>query len=100
MKKKHRYIFARYAIKPRDPHMTHVKGYLNDPKNQKFDEIVGFSVGIKPRDIQNSDIVLDIDGQQIVKNRMTKDAEWVQLIDYFMQAYEADFLNFMRRTGG
>lgn len=98
--KKHRYIFARYAMKPRDPHMTSVKGYLNDPKNQKFDEIVGFSVGLKPKDLANNQIILDIDGQTVVKNLISKEADWVQLINYFMQAYEADLMNFMRRTGG
>ena len=98
--KKHRHIFARYIMKPRDPRMTSIKGYLNDPKNQKYDEIVGFSVGLKPKDLTNSQIILDIDGQTVVKNSMSDNDNWAQLMDYFLKAYEADLMNFMRRTSG
>lgn len=97
--KKHRHIFARYAMKPRDPSMTHVKGYLNDKKNQKFDEIVGFSVGLRGKDLQESSIILDLDGQKVVKNTIS-DGDWVQLVNYFMQAYEKELISFMKKTGG
>lgn len=97
--KKHRYLFAKYLAKPRDPNKTHIKGYMSDPKNVRYDEVVGFSVGLKNRD-QDNQIIIDIDGQKVIKNSMNDNADWSQLMDYFLKAYEKQLLDFMRKTGG
>jgi hypothetical protein len=97
--KKHRYLFAKYLAKPRDPTKTHIKGYMTDPKNVRYDEVVGFSVGLKNKD-QDNQIIIDIDGQTVVKNSMNDNSDWSQLMNYFMGAYEKQLLDFMRRTGG
>lgn len=97
--KKHRYIFAKYLAKPRDPTKTHIKGYMADPKNVRYDELVGFSVGLKKRDEENQ-IILDIDGQKVVKNTMNENNDWSQLMNYFMGAYEKQLLDFMKKSGG
>lgn len=97
--KKHRYIFAKYLAKPREPNKTHIKGYMTDPNNVRYDEVVGFSVGLKKRDEENQ-IILDIDGQKVVKNSMNDNSDWSQLMNYFMNAYEKQLLSFMQRTGG
>jgi hypothetical protein len=97
--KKHRYIFAKYLAKPRDPTKTHIKGYMTDPKNVRYDELVGFSVGLKKRDEENQ-IILDIDGQKVVKNTMNENNDWSQLMNYFMGAYEKQLLDFMKKSGG
>ena len=96
--KKHRYLFAKYLAKPRDPTKTHIKGYMSDPKNVRYDEIVGFSVGLKNKDHENQ-IILDIDGQKVVKNTMNENTDWSQLMNYFLGAYEKELLDFMRKTG-
>ncbi len=97
--KKHRYIFAKYLAKPRDPTKTHIKGYMTDPKNVRYDELVGFSVGLKNKDYDNQ-IILDIDGQKVVKNTMNENNDWSQLMNYFMGAYEKQLLDFMKKSGG
>jgi hypothetical protein len=97
--KKHRYIFAKYLAKPRDPTKTHIKGYMTDPKNVRYDELVGFSVGLKNKDYDNQ-IILDIDGQKVVKNTMNENNDWSQLMNYFMGAYEKQLLDFMQKSGG
>lgn len=97
--KKHRYVFAKYLAKPRDPRKTHIKGYMSDPNNIRYDEIVGFSVGLKNRDYENN-IILDIDGQVIVKNSINENADWSQIMDYFLRNYEVQFMDFIKRTGG
>ena len=97
--KKHRYIFAKYLAKPRDPTKTHIKGYMTDPKNVRYDEVVGFSVGLKNKDQENQ-IIIDIDGQKVVKNSMNENNDWSQLMNYFLGAYEKELLDFMRKTGG
>lgn len=99
MKKKHRYLFASYIQKPRDPHKTHIKGYVKDPANMRWDEAVGFSVGLKHKDEIRSQIVIDIDGQVVLKNTMSENMDWGQLMDYFLKAYEKQLLDFMRKTG-
>lgn len=97
--KKHRYIFAKYLAKPRDPSKTHIKGYMTDPANVRYDELVGFSVGLKNKDYDNQ-IIIDIDGQKVVKNTMNENNDWSQLMNYFMGAYEKQLLDFMKRSGG
>lgn len=97
--KKHRYIFAKYYAKPREPNKTHIKGYMSDPNNVRYDEAVGFSVGLKKKDYDNN-IILDIDGQKVIKNTMNENSNWAQLMDYFLSAYEKQLLDFLKRTGG
>lgn len=97
--KKHRYVFAKYLAKPRDPSKTHIKGYMKDPNNIRYDEVVGFSVGLKNKD-QDNNIIIDIDGQKVVKNSMNDNSDWTQLMNYFMTNYERQLMDFMRRTGG
>lgn len=98
--KKHRYLFARYIQKPRDPKKTHLKGYLSNPANLQWDEVVGFSLGLKHRDEREAWVILDIDGQKVVKNRTSDSTDWAQLMDYFMKNYSQQIIDFMRRTGG
>ena len=97
--KKHRYVFAKYYAKPRDPSKTHIKGYMSDPNNVRYDESVGFSVGLKTKDYDNN-IILDIDGQKVVKNSMNENGDWTQLMGYFLKNYEKQLINFLERTGG
>lgn len=97
---KHRYIFANYVAKPRDPSKTHIKGYMTNPDNIRYDEVVGFSLGLKSKDELAARIILDIDGQKVVKNAMNENTNWAQLMDYFMKNYEQQIMDFLRSTGG
>lgn len=98
--KKHRHIFANYIAKPRDPSKTHIKGYMSNPENVRYDEIVGFSVGLKSKDELAARIILDIDGQRVVKNAMNDNDDWTALMSYFMENYEQQIMDFLRKTGG
>jgi len=98
--KKHRYLFARYVQKPRDPKRTHTKGYLSNPANLRWDEIVGFSVGLKHKDEREAWVILDIDGQRVVKNRTSENTNWAQLMDYYLKNYKQQVLGFLKKTGG
>ena len=98
MDKKHRYLFANYIQRPRDPSKTHLKGYIKDPNNMKWDEIVGFSVGLKRKDELNSRIIIDIDGQKIIKNTVSDSDNWAQLMDYYLKNYEQQVVDFLKRT--
>ena len=98
--KKHRYLFARYIQKPRDPKKTHLKGYMSDPANLRWDEIIGFSVGLKHRDERESWVILDIDGQKVIKNRTSDNTNWAQLMDYYLKNYGQQVVDFLKKTGG
>ena len=98
--KKHRYLFARYIQKPRDPKKTHLKGYMSDPANLRWDEIIGFSVGLKHKDEREAWVILDIDGQKVIKNRTSDNVNWAQLMDYYLKNYGQQVLDFLKKTGG
>jgi hypothetical protein len=98
--KKNRYLFVNYIQRPRDPKKTHIKGYIKDPANMQWDEIVGFSVGLKSKDQLNSRIVIDIDGQKIIKNTVNDNDNWAQLMDYYLKNYKDQVVEFLQRTGG
>ena len=87
-------------MKPRDPKRTGEKGYIKDPANQTWDEQVGFSVGIKQKDLYENHIIIDIDGQKVIKNTMKDNVDWSQLMNYFLSNYETQLLGFLKRTGG
>ena len=98
--KKHRYLFARYIQKPRDPKKTHLKGYMSNPANLRWDEIIGFSVGLKHRDEREAWVILDIDAQKVIKNRTSDNINWAQLMDYYLKNYGQQVLDFLKKTGG
>ena len=64
----------------------------------KWDEIVGFSVGLKRKDELNSRIIIDIDGQKIIKNTVSNSNNWAQLMDYYLKNYEQQVVDFLKRT--
>lgn len=64
----------------------------------KWDEIVGFSVGLKRKDELNSRIIIDIDGQKIIKNTVSNSDNWAQLMDYYLKNYEQQVVDFLKRT--
>ena len=51
-------------MKPIDPKMTKVKGYMSDPSNVYFDETVNITKGLSDLDRCNAKIILN---QQLLK---------------------------------
>jgi len=81
--KKHIYLIANYSAKPKNPKMTHIKGYMSDPANVAWDESVHLTRGLKQRDSQNSRIILDITTQTVEKNTVGANKSFIQLFEYF-----------------
>lgn len=99
-KVKNRYLLVKYIMKPRDPSMTHVKGYMSDPKNIRWDEQISFSTGLKSKDQLNHNIILDIDGKDVVKNSMGNVTDWEPLWNYFYSNFTQEIMDYIVRTGG
>jgi hypothetical protein len=85
--KKDLYLIAFYVLKPIDPKMTKVKGYMSDPANVYFDETVNITRGLKPSDHINSKIVLNLSKKEVVKNTLDSKTSWDELLLYFEDGY-------------
>ena len=82
------YLIATYFAKPRDPRKTHLKGYMKDPANIRWDEALTMTRGLKTRDSTNGGIILDITKRKLVKDSRTTGKDYDQLIRYFFMNYD------------
>ena len=85
-------------MKARDSGKTHIKGYLKSEDGHQWDEVVGFTVGLKARDLQECSIILDLDKELIKKNVLNSTDAFKDLYDYFNNAYGQHMIQFMART--
>lgn len=81
------YLLASYTARPKDPSKTKIKGYMKDPANIVYDEVVAFAVGLKSRDLNESGVVLNLTGRTVVKNRFNSAATFDDVVKYFCEAY-------------
>jgi len=96
MKIKDLHLLAFYVIKPKDPKMTHVKGYMSDPNNHQYDERIEFTKGLKPNDHNYAGVVLNLSKKTIIKNRFNAyDGDFDKLFKYFLEAYPEYVINVM-----
>ena len=61
------FLIATYIMRPRYPHKTKQKGWMNDPENVIYDEQVGFVKKLKTKDSINSNVILDLARSKLVK---------------------------------
>jgi len=87
MKVKDVHLIAFYVTKPKNPRMTHVKGYMSDPANHQYDERLEFTVGLKSKDQLYAGIVLNLNTKTIVKNKFKNEQTFDDLFKYFLEAY-------------
>ena len=88
MKIKDLHLVAFYVTKPKNPKMTHVKGYMLDPANHQYDERVEFTRGLQSRDQLTAGIVLNLAKKTVVKNKFNADQrDFDALFKYFLDAY-------------
>jgi hypothetical protein len=73
MKVRDLHLVANYAMKPKDPNKTHIKGYMSDPKNVVMDEQVAITLGLKTRDQVRGGIILNLNKKKVVKNGLDPD---------------------------
>lgn len=88
MKVKELHLVAFYVKKPRNPRMTHIKGYMSDPANFQYDENIAFTRGLSTKDRSLGGVVLNLNTKTVVKN--TYDSEqknFDQLFKYFLEGY-------------
>lgn len=88
MKLKEIHLLAFYTAKPRNPKMTHIKGYMKDPANIQYDERIEFTKGLKSKDQQIAGIILNLNQKKVVTNKFDKEQrDFDALFKYFLEAY-------------
>ncbi len=85
--KKDLYLLAFHVLKPLDPKMTKIKGYMSDPANVYYDETVNITRGLSPSDRTNAKIILNLSKKEVVKNAVDSKTSWDELILYFDDDY-------------
>lgn len=82
------HLIAFYTAKPRNPRLTHVKGYMKDPNNIQYDERVEFTRGLQSKDQQYAGVVLNLGKKTVVSNRFNHEQkDFDSLFKYFLEAY-------------
>lgn len=87
MKNNDLYLVAYYTLKPRDPAMTKIRGYMSNPENVYYDEMVNITRGLKNRDRSDAGIVLNLSKHIVIKNTKQSDKTWDELFAYFEEGY-------------
>lgn len=92
MKNNDLHLVAYYTLKPRDPAMTKIRGYMSNPENIYYDEMINITRGLKDRDRSSAGIVLNLSKKTIVKNIKLPDKKWDELFIYFQEGY-SEYIN-------
>ena len=92
LKNKDIFLVAFYTLKPRDPHMTKVSGYMSNPENVYYDEIVNITKGLKDQIRSNAKVVLNLSQKCVIKNDWHGEKTWNELFEYFKEGY-SEYIN-------
>jgi hypothetical protein len=87
MKIKDIHLLAYYTVAPKDPSKTHIKGYISNPENQRWDERIEFTKGLDSKDRNYAKVILNLNQKTLVKNTFETDKGFEEYFKYFLQAY-------------
>lgn len=91
-------MLINYIQTAKYPKRTHEKGYWSNPENIQWDEMVEFSFGLKSRDKAQYNIIIDLDGHEVVKNSMNGEQDFVKLLGYYQEHYGQQIVDYLKRT--
>lgn len=94
MNKQNIYLVAQYFMKPKAHVRTHIKGWMNDPNNIRYDEKVEISRGLRNKDI-NAKIILDLSNKQVHRNSFATDRPFDEIFKYFFANYNEYIIKVM-----
>ena len=82
------HLVAFYIKRPRNPKMTHIKGYMSNPDNFQFDERIEFVRTLSTKDRSMAGVVLNLNTKSVVKNTYDHTQKnFDQLFKYFLEGY-------------
>lgn len=94
MTQKNIYLVAQYFMKPKAHVRTHVKGWMNNPDNIRYDEKVEISRGLRSKDV-NAKIILDLTNKCVQKNGFATDRPFDEIFKYFFANYNEYIIRVM-----
>lgn len=95
MKIKDIHLLAYYVAKPRNPKMTHIKGYMTNSDNIAYDERIEFTKGLNPKEQSYAKVVLNLNQKKVIKNSWNTDRSFDEYFKYFLEAYPQYVMNVM-----
>lgn len=94
MSNKNIYLVAQYFMKPKVHVRTHVKGWMDNPENIRYDEKVEISRGLRSKDV-NAKIILDLTNKQVHRNGFATDRPFDEIFKYFFANYNEYIIKVM-----
>lgn len=85
------YLVAKYIATPKNSKLTSKKGYVGNSDNLNYDEQVIVTRGLKPKELQRSQVILNLTKEEVVK-RTSKELTFEKLFGYFFENY-ADYID-------
>lgn len=93
------YLTAKYAAKPRFPHLSSQTGYMKDDANVKYDEVIDVTRGLKHKVLSEARVILDITAQKVIKNTFSDDKSFMQMFQYFYESSPQEISQSLRQVG-
>lgn len=90
MKEKDFFVVVTYFKKPRNPNYTFKKGYLDNPDNFFWAESVNITRGLKTKDRDKSELILNLNKQLVLRNSKGNGESFEELLYYFQKNYPDD----------
>ena len=88
MKIKDLHIIATYIKKPNNNKLTHQKGYMSNPDNYYFDEVITVAKGLRTPELQTAGIVLNLSKKTVILNNYALEmTDFDSLFKYFLEAH-------------
>ena len=81
------FLIAKYTQRPKNPRMTHLKGYMQDPNNWQWDEQVQVANKVRTKDIIESQVVLNLVDGEVVRNSLSTTKDFPSLFQHYYKDY-------------
>ena len=82
------FLIAKYTQRPKNPNMTHLKGYMQDSNNWQWDEQVQVANKVRTKDITNAQVILNLVDGEVVRNGLSNNRDFPALFKLFYKDYE------------
>jgi hypothetical protein len=77
------FLIAKYTQRPKNPNMTHLKGYMQDSNNWQWDEQVQVANKVRTKDITNAQVILNLVDGEVVRNGLSNNRDFPALFKHF-----------------
>lgn len=87
MRNKDIHVLGYYKATPKNPGKTRFPGYMKDPNNISWTESINITRGLKPRDLTEAQVILNLNTKSVVRNSWNQGQDFETLLGYYQQNY-------------